>query len=78
MRIENSEGEIGTTINHSPSISTARKGPESGDDSSQREEEELLVPPLNFAMVDCGVFRSGFPGPPNFTFLQSLGIRSVV
>ncbi|GAB4859399.1 Tyrosine-protein phosphatase dsp1 [Ancistrocladus abbreviatus] len=40
--------------------------------------EGLFVPPLNFAMVDNGVFRSGFPDSANFTFLQSLGLRSIV
>ncbi|KAM6601972.1 hypothetical protein CsatA_021581 [Cannabis sativa] len=29
-------------------------------------------------MVDCGVFKSGFPGSANFSFLQSLEIRSIV
>ncbi|KAJ3693326.1 hypothetical protein LUZ60_008806 [Juncus effusus] len=37
-----------------------------------------LVPPLNFAMVDHGIFRSGFPDVNNFTFLQSLGLNSVL
>lgn len=40
--------------------------------------EELLVPPLNFAMVDYGVFRSGFPDCANFSFLQTLGLRSII
>ncbi|KAM0926855.1 hypothetical protein ACQ4PT_003033 [Festuca glaucescens] len=42
------------------------------------EEESPLVPPLNFAMVDDGVFRSGFPGAANFRFLGSLNLRSIV
>ncbi|RLN09510.1 hypothetical protein C2845_PM11G24400 [Panicum miliaceum] len=37
-----------------------------------------LVPPLNFAMVDDGIFRSGFPDAANFRFLRSLNLRSVV
>ncbi|KAK9155512.1 hypothetical protein Sjap_002992 [Stephania japonica] len=41
-------------------------------------EEELLVPPLNFAMVDNGVFRSGFPDTSNFKFLTTLGLRSII
>jgi hypothetical protein len=41
-------------------------------------EEELFVPPLNFAMVDNGIFRSGFPDIANFTFLQSLSLRSIL
>ncbi|KAG8060891.1 hypothetical protein GUJ93_ZPchr0002g23449 [Zizania palustris] len=40
--------------------------------------EELLVPPLNFAMVDHGVYRSGFPDISNLPFLESLSLRSVL
>ncbi|XP_054819174.1 probable tyrosine-protein phosphatase DSP4 [Prosopis cineraria] len=40
--------------------------------------EEFFVPPLNFAMVDNGIFRSGFPEPANFSFLQTLGLRSII
>ncbi|XP_077216727.1 inositol diphosphatase DSP1-like [Tasmannia lanceolata] len=43
-----------------------------------REGEILFVPPLNFAMVDHGVFRSGFPDFDNFSFLQTLGLRSIL
>ncbi|KAE8673451.1 putative tyrosine-protein phosphatase [Hibiscus syriacus] len=51
--------------------------PVTGEDS-EIDGEELFVPPLNFAMVDNGVFRSGFPDSTNFSFLQSLGLRSVI
>ncbi|KAJ0240177.1 Tyrosine-protein phosphatase DSP2 [Hirschfeldia incana] len=37
-----------------------------------------LTPPLNFAMVDNGIFRSGFPGSANFSFLKTLGLRSII
>lgn len=40
--------------------------------------EALLLPPLNFAMVDYGVYRSGFPDSANFRFLRSLHLRSVL
>ncbi|XP_010928418.1 inositol diphosphatase DSP4 [Elaeis guineensis] len=40
--------------------------------------EELVVPPLNFAMVDHGVFRSGFPDTANFSFLETLELRSIL
>ncbi|KAL6975667.1 Tyrosine-protein phosphatase dsp1 [Sarracenia purpurea var. burkii] len=40
--------------------------------------EELYIPPLNFAMVDNGIFRSGFPNPANFSFLQSIDLRSII
>lgn len=41
-------------------------------------DDQFFVPPLNFSMVDYGVFRSGFPQPSNFTFLHSLGLRSII
>ncbi|URE42934.1 Tyrosine phosphatase family [Musa troglodytarum] len=37
-----------------------------------------FVPPFNFATVDRGVFRSGFPDAANFSFLDTLQLRSVV
>ncbi|KAJ1427159.1 Protein-tyrosine phosphatase-like [Sesbania bispinosa] len=42
------------------------------------DAEEIFVPPLNFAMVDNGIFRSGFPDAANFGFLKSLRLRSVI
>jgi hypothetical protein len=40
--------------------------------------EEPYIPPLNFSMVDNGIFRSGFPDSANFSFLQTLGLRSIM
>lgn len=40
--------------------------------------ENALVPPPNFAMVDEGVYRSGFPVVENFPFLESLNLRSIM
>ena len=36
------------------------------------------VPPLNFAMVSPGVFRSGYPNPRNFPFLSSLRLKTII
>ena len=41
-------------------------------------EDHLFVPPLNFSMVDYGIYRSGFPDSPNFPFLKTLGLRSII
>lgn len=41
-------------------------------------DEVYYVPPFNFAMVDNGIFRSGFPDTSNLPFLQTLGLRSVI
>ena len=76
MRVEGFEGGICEAIEVSP-LKTADNSPDIGDDSV-RDGEELFVPPLNFAMVDNGVFRSGFPDSANFSFLQSLGLRSIM
>ncbi|KAL5565419.1 hypothetical protein UlMin_028583 [Ulmus minor] len=58
-------------------ISSAARAPLNGG-QSKRDVEELFVPLVNFSMVDNGIFRLGFPGSANFSFLQSLGIRSIV
>ncbi|KAI8008368.1 Tyrosine-protein phosphatase DSP1 [Camellia lanceoleosa] len=41
-------------------------------------DDDFFIPPLNFSMVDNGIFRSGFPDTANFPFLQSLGLRSIL
>ncbi|KAI9312532.1 tyrosine phosphatase family-domain-containing protein [Dichotomocladium elegans] len=37
-----------------------------------------LVPPLNFAMVEPGVYRSGHPNRQNFSFLRKLGLKTIM
>ncbi|KAG0224053.1 hypothetical protein BGW42_005396 [Actinomortierella wolfii] len=39
---------------------------------------KVLVPPLNFAMVAPGVYRSGHPNKHNFPFLKKLGLKVIV
>lgn len=52
--------------------------------AAEAENEEadpyknVLVPPPNFAMVDEGVYRAGFPDVENFPFLESLNLRSIM
>eukprot|EP01137_Pigoraptor_chileana_P014587 Opistho-2@69394 len=38
----------------------------------------IFVPPLNFAMVAPGVYRSGYPNKKNFPFLKRLGLKSLL
>eukprot|EP00128_Syssomonas_multiformis_P014432 Colp12_sorted_trinity150504_noHs@10199 len=38
----------------------------------------VIVPPLNFAMVQPQVYRSGYPTRKNFPFLKKLGLKSVL
>ncbi|XP_018810044.1 tyrosine-protein phosphatase DSP5 [Juglans regia] len=44
----------------------------------EQENEAILIPPFNFSMVEDGIFRSGFPQPSNFAFLESLNLRSII
>ncbi|XVF71834.1 hypothetical protein PTKIN_Ptkin12aG0071200 [Pterospermum kingtungense] len=46
--------------------------------ASDTADDLNLIPPLNFAMVDNGIFRSGFPDSANFSFLQTLKLRSII
>ncbi|XP_027367175.1 tyrosine-protein phosphatase DSP3-like [Abrus precatorius] len=45
---------------------------------SMEEEEEVLVAPNNFSMVDEGIYRSSLPQPSNFAFLKTLNLRSII
>ncbi|KAL8478223.1 hypothetical protein ACS0TY_030209 [Phlomoides rotata] len=49
-----------------------------GGESYEEASGCLFTPPLNFAMVDYGIFRSGFPDNNNFSFLQTLNLRSII
>lgn len=48
-----------------------------GDDEED-DQEELLQPPDNFAMVSAHLYRSSFPKKQNFSFLRSLGLKTVL
>ena len=41
-------------------------------------EDGLFVPPLNYAMVHKGVYRSGFPSAVKFHYLETLCLRSII
>ena len=38
----------------------------------------VLVPPLNFAMVSPGIYRSGYPNKKNYRFLNKLKLKSIL
>ncbi|PON64700.1 Protein-tyrosine phosphatase SIW14-like [Parasponia andersonii] len=44
----------------------------------EQVDDDVLVPPSNFSMVEDGIYRSGFPQPSNFRFLQTLNLRSII
>jgi len=46
--------------------------------SSLLVESPLLVPPLNFAQVTPGIYRSGSVASRNFPFLERLQLRTVL
>ncbi|OVA20026.1 Protein-tyrosine phosphatase [Macleaya cordata] len=62
----------------SPEMKITVEGGLEKADGSGGGEEELFVPPLNFAMVDNGIFRSGFPDASNLSFLRTLRLRSII
>ena len=37
-----------------------------------------LVPPLNFSLVEDGIYRSGFPMEINYPFLQQLNLKTII
>ncbi|CAO2832577.1 unnamed protein product [Amaranthus hypochondriacus] len=43
-----------------------------------KEEDDVLIPPSNFSMVEEGLYRSGFPEPSNFGFLETLNLKSII
>ncbi|POY74381.1 putative H(+)-transporting two-sector ATPase [Rhodotorula taiwanensis] len=46
---------------------------------AQREEStEVLFPPLNFAQVLPGIYRSGHPNKGNFPFLDALDLKTIM
>ncbi|KAK1423967.1 hypothetical protein QVD17_19278 [Tagetes erecta] len=47
-------------------------------DNLDSNGDEYYTPPLNFSMIDNGIFRSGFPDTVNFSFIKTLGLRSIV
>mmetsp|Transcript_32627 Transcript_32627/g.103978 ORF Transcript_32627/g.103978 Transcript_32627/m.103978 type:complete len:295 (-) Transcript_32627:31-915(-) len=38
----------------------------------------LYIPPINFSMVEKGIYRSGYPNKKNVPFLEKLGLHSIV
>ncbi|CAG8469820.1 23293_t:CDS:2 [Cetraspora pellucida] len=46
--------------------------------NSPDDEVKIMVPPLNFAMVAPGVYRSGHPNRKNFPFLKKLKLKSII
>ncbi|KAF9974474.1 hypothetical protein BGZ73_002098 [Actinomortierella ambigua] len=66
-----------TTTTASTSSAPTRPQPQSRP-LHYESANKVLVPPLNFAMVAPGVYRSGHPNKHNFPFLKKLGLKVIV
>ncbi|XWS58840.1 hypothetical protein CRYUN_Cryun08bG0068300 [Craigia yunnanensis] len=44
----------------------------------EEENDVVMEPPPNFSMVEEGIYRSSFPQPCNFAFLETLNLRSII
>lgn len=66
---------VTTTLTPPAPLSTLTT-PSSLDPSSS--PSTLIVPPLNFAMVSRGIYRSGHPNERNFEFLRRLNLTSIL
>ncbi|KAL6863829.1 hypothetical protein ACP4OV_016732 [Aristida adscensionis] len=75
---EGADDEAAERTGCAAALVRGRDGEAAEPGAGGEEEELLLVPPLNFAMVDHGVYRSGFPDVSNLPFLDSLRLRSVL
>lgn len=40
--------------------------------------QHSYVPPLNFSLVEDGIYRSGFPMPINYPFLERLKLKTIL
>lgn len=41
-------------------------------------DENWVIPPQRFAIVEKGIYRSGYPNQQSEQFLEKLGLRSIV
>jgi hypothetical protein len=78
-------GLSGTSVSQSTWPDPISSGQQQTQQSQQRRRElhyenanAVLVPPLNFAMVAPGVYRSGHPNKNNFPFMRKLGLKVIV
>lgn len=70
------ESNIDATINsaHEQSLATT---PDGKPDTSA-VARPLYVPPLNFSLVEDGIYRSGFPMPINYPFMERIKLKTII
>ncbi|KAL2941486.1 Tyrosine-protein phosphatase DSP3 [Bienertia sinuspersici] len=54
------------------------KKDEDSKSCTEKVEDDILTPPTNFSMVEDGLYRSGFPESVNFSFLETLNLKSII
>lgn len=61
-------------------MDTQTRSESSSDRSKEMKHSRSvkLVPPLNFSLVENGIYRSGFPMPINYPFLQQLNLKTII
>lgn len=66
-------------INRSISQDKQDQVQDQDQDQDQNQNQGVpYVPPLNFSLVEDGVYRSGFPMPINYEFLEQLGLKTII
>ncbi|GMH26868.1 hypothetical protein Nepgr_028711 [Nepenthes gracilis] len=80
MKLEKSADDTCLTIITPPAAENGWSGSRylAIRDRVETDGDDLYIPPFNFAVVDNGVFRSGFPDTANFSFLRTLGLRTII
>lgn len=70
------EGPLWASAGAEEAAGTAEGEEDEVEDDGEYEE---LIPPENFAMIEKGLYRSGFPKKKNFAFLKkSLRLKSIL
>lgn len=49
-----------------------------GEKQGHSRSQAVVVPPINFAMVAPGIYRSGHPNKKNLGFLRGLGLKGIM
>lgn len=78
--------EVGSVNSENTSRSPSPNATASVQQQQQQHQRQLhyesanavLVPPLNFALVAPGIYRSGHPNKHNFPFMRKLGLKVIV
>ncbi|KAK3838809.1 MAG: tyrosine phosphatase family-domain-containing protein [Linnemannia gamsii] len=85
-------GQAAVSVPSTSNVSSRSVSPNPGAAEQQQEQQQqqrqrelhyesanaVLVPPLNFALVAPGVYRSGHPNKHNFPFMKKLGLKVIV